>query len=98
MTFFADIFGSLFKRPKPVDAMQEASEAQFKAMGRISAQSVEQLIDQAGREAVFAKASALGWSSAMPAPLWVWNQIAVEVLLQKRANEAIEERKTAVLN
>jgi len=92
------IFETLFRRPKPADAMRDASEAQFNAMNRISAQSVEQLIDQAGRDAVFARASALGWSSAVPAPLWVWNQIAVEVLLQKRSKEAFEERKTAVLN
>ncbi|UFS83222.1 hypothetical protein LPB79_13295 [Rhizobium sp. T136] len=95
---FAGILGTLFRRPKQINAMEEASEAQFKAMGRISAQSVEQLIDQAGRDDVFARARALGWSSAMPAPLWVWNQIAVEILLQKRTKEALDERKAAVLN
>jgi hypothetical protein len=44
----------------------------------ITPESVEALIDAAGRDAVFARARSLGWSG--PAPLWVWQQIALEVM------------------
>lgn len=42
-------------------------------------QSIERMIDEAGREAVFARAEALGWPPGSAVPTWVWQQIAAEV-------------------
>lgn len=41
-------------------------------------EEIESLIDKAGRNAVFARARALGWSG--DAPKWVWRQIAQEII------------------
>jgi hypothetical protein len=59
---------------------------------------VEALIDEAGRSAVFARARDLGWTNGMLPPLWVWNQIAVEIIQQKKTSDAMAERRSAVLN
>lgn len=89
------IFGSLFSRRKPVHAMYEA---QVKQANAITSASVEADIDRAGRLAVFERARELGWSAAMPAPLWVWNAIAVEIILEKERVKATQERVGATHN
>lgn len=43
---------------------------------------LEALIDRAGRERVFARASANGWTAA-GAPEFVWRMIAVELILEQ---------------
>lgn len=40
---------------------------------------LEQAIDDAGRDKVFALAQANGWTLSMPPPKWVWWQIIREV-------------------
>lgn len=42
-------------------------------------ESIEALIDKAGREKVMAAARALGWSKETP-PKWVWQNIANDIL------------------
>lgn len=45
---------------------------------------LESLIDRAGRDEVFARASELGWVGGTP-PKWVWREIANEVLAKNDA-------------
>jgi hypothetical protein len=65
---------------------------------RISPTYVEQLITEAGRERVFARARELGWTNGALPPLWVWNQIAMEIIAQRSASEVMRERGNATLN
>lgn len=51
----------------------------------LSSAHVEAMISQAGREDVFAEARALGWTTYNPPPLWVWQQIASDVMRRKTA-------------
>jgi hypothetical protein len=44
----------------------------------MSDEELERQIDEAGRNAVFARASAHGWKN-VPPPKWVWYQIVAEV-------------------
>lgn len=46
---------------------------------------LEALIDRAGRDAVFSRARALGWSS--PPPKWVWQGICADII-QRRGSGA----------
>lgn len=41
--------------------------------------SVERMIDKAGRNRVFARARELGWSPPFAPPLWVWAAICDEI-------------------
>ena len=41
---------------------------------------LERLIDRAGRDQVFAAARALGWGSCDAVPVYVWRQIAAELI------------------
>lgn len=52
-------------------------------MSEITPQYIEGLIDQVGREKVFARAHELGWSGKAP-PLWVWNQICLELMARPK--------------
>lgn len=51
------------------------------ASGTIDADYIERLIDHVGRDLVFARARGLGWSGSPP--LWVWNQICVDLLAER---------------
>lgn len=50
---------------------------------QITPATVEAHIERAGRDAVFSRARELGWTADRPAPLWVWNQIAAEILASR---------------
>ena len=91
------LFGAGASR-SAADANKEAQEKQERAFPPITSATVESAIDQAGRAAVFARAKSLGWSVANPAPLWVWNQIAYQIIAETREARAIQERQTATLN
>jgi hypothetical protein len=41
---------------------------------------LEALIDRAGRSAVYAAASANGWTTWNAPPRWVWRQLAEEII------------------
>lgn len=45
---------------------------------------LEQAIDAAGREAVFAEARAHGWLAGIAPPLWVWWQIVHHVRTRRQ--------------
>jgi len=92
-----NLLGSLLGRPKPVSDREGEGVKQAALLNRISPQSVEQLIEAAGRGAVFARARDLGWGSSTP-PLWVWNQIAMEVIASNEKDKALTERVGATLN
>lgn len=47
--------------------------------------NLEALIDEAGRDAVFARARALGWSVYHSPPKWVWHGIVHEVRKAKES-------------
>ena len=48
---------------------------------------VERAIDEAGRATVFDRARAAGWGTNRHGspPLWVWYQIAQEIIAERRA-------------
>lgn len=46
--------------------------------------SVEKMIDEVGRDEVFAHARSLGWSPANTPPIWLWGMICAEVEQNKR--------------
>ncbi|QNQ43004.1 hypothetical protein [Brucella intermedia] len=50
---------------------------------------IEKLIDETGRDEVFAKARELGWSTG-GAPLFVWNVICQDI---QRGRAALRERE-----
>lgn len=50
--------------------------------GNLTPEYVEKLLDEAGRDAVFARARDLGWADG-GAPLWVWKEIAAELIFEK---------------
>lgn len=70
-------FGSLFGRQDQLGLQQPTPDW-------LTPEHVERLIDEAGREAVFDRARALGWTQTAP-PLWAWQQIALEVKAAKLA-------------
>lgn len=53
----------------------------------MSDSELEQLIDRAGRDKVFAYAQAAGWSIANSPPKWVWAQIAGEIIRENAKKE-----------
>lgn len=83
-----------WKREEYTDQIREM---QTRAYERISPASVEQLIDMAGRQEVFARARALGWVGSIP-PLWVWNQIAVEIIAENQKLKAMKESQNSTIN
>jgi hypothetical protein len=52
----------------------------------LTPETVERLIDEAGREQVFRRARELGWGGSLP-PLWVWHQIAAEIISGRATTE-----------
>ena len=44
----------------------------------------ERLIDKAGRQKVFDRARALGWSASNNPPVYVWAQIAHDIIVEER--------------
>lgn len=63
-------------KSNPTVDQQLASETPEPQM--LTSEIVEANITKAGREAVFSRARVLGWDG--PAPLYIWNQIALEVM------------------
>lgn len=53
---------------------------------KLTPEIVEERISEAGRERVFNQALELGWLGKEP-PLWVWNQIALEIIAADRVRE-----------
>lgn len=45
----------------------------------ITPEYVERLIDETGHDLVFDRARLLGWGNDTTPPLWVWNQICIEL-------------------
>ncbi|MHA6684516.1 hypothetical protein [Mesorhizobium sp. A556] len=58
---------------------------------KLTPSDVESMIDQAGRDKVFARAETLGWNGGTP-PLWVWAGICRE-LEQEASFAEPNERK-----
>lgn len=50
---------------------------------------IENLIDETGREEVFAEARRLGWGEYNAPPIWVWNVICQDI---QRGRAALEGR------
>ena len=50
----------------------------------ITAEALERLIDEAGRQRVFARAEALGWGAGSLPPMWVWASIAREIIAARQ--------------
>lgn len=48
----------------------------------MSDKDLEQMIDLAGRNEVFARARANGWGY-VPPPKWIWRQICIDILREK---------------
>lgn len=55
--------------------------------------NVEKIIDEAGRDAVFARARELGWGVEETPPRWVWVQISYE-LIQHQKNQ--DSQRTSI--
>ncbi|MBP7641631.1 MAG: hypothetical protein KA733_12765 [Thauera sp.] len=64
---------------KALDVLAKTKGADPQEVG-LTSQQVEVLINEAGRDAVFAQAQALGWTAEKTPPLWVWAEIAVGLL------------------
>lgn len=52
----------------------------------LTPETVERLIDEAGLEQVLRRARELGWGGSWP-PLWVWHQIATELISERTTTE-----------
>lgn len=60
------------------DRTQQAQEEVHRESSRRC--DLERLIDQAGRDKVFARALSYGWTG--PLPTWAWNTIANEIIAE----------------
>jgi len=67
-----------FGWPKTEKTIDQQLSTDTSTAERLTPEMVEANITRAGRDEVFRRARALGWGG--PAPLWVWNQIAFEVI------------------
>lgn len=70
-----------------LNLLRKREEPVAEPASQITPATVEAHIDRAGRDAVFARARELGWTSHNPAPLWVWNQIAAEIIASRPHQE-----------
>lgn len=86
MDWLMNLLGLGTPKPPHVNPLPERTDEQLEAF-----------IDAVGRDAVFARARAYGWSVGNKPPKWVWGEICHEIMQEKMAWHHCQDERAGLI-